>query len=50
MDLLVRVGIIAAILIAIFGGYLAFKYVAGSGPLTSTQAAQNVQRVYHRHA
>ncbi len=45
MDLLVKVGIVAVILVAIFGGALLFRYVVGSSStLTASQAQQIVQR------
>lgn len=45
MDLLVKVGIVALVLIAIFAGALIFRYaVANTAPLTAAQAQQDVQR------
>ena len=44
MDLLVKVGIAAVILIAIFAVILLFKYTTSGGPLTASQAQQIVQR------
>jgi hypothetical protein len=44
MDLLVKVGIVALVLIAILAVALVFKYTSSPGPLTSSQAQQVVQR------